>query len=162
MTNEGKPSEGPQYPAGSGPPAAGESLADKLDRLFKIVHPKDRGPYSTDEVAAELKKRGGPTVSGTYLWQLRTGRRNNPTKHHLEALAGFFKVPVAYFFDDDLSRRLGAQLELLQGMQEAGVEQVAFRAVGLSPKGMDVVVSMIEKVRELEGLPAAESNHPDG
>lgn len=136
------------------------SLADKLDRLFKIVHPKDRGPYSTDEVAAKLQRDGGPTISGTYLWQLRTGRRENPTKHHLEALAGFFKVPAAYFFDDDLARRLGEQLQILQQLQESGVEQVAFRAVGLSPKSMETLVAMIDRVRELEGLPAS-PDHPD-
>jgi transcriptional regulator with XRE-family HTH domain len=136
------------------------SLADKLDSLFKVVHPRDRGPYSPDEVAAELKKRGGPTVSGTYLWQLRTGRRDNPTRRHYEALADFFKVPVAYFFDDDLARRLGAQLQILQKLQQGGVERVAYRAVGLSEKSMNTVLAMIDRVRELEGLPPGSEEPP--
>ena len=39
-------------------------------------------------------------MSGTYLWLLRTGVRNNPSRRMLEAIAVFFGVPVAYFFDD--------------------------------------------------------------
>ncbi|MFB8310196.1 XRE family transcriptional regulator [Streptomyces sp. NPDC055961] len=131
----------------------GLSLADKLNQLFEVVHPKDRGPYTNDEVAAALKEQGGSTISGTYLWQLRTGRRDNPTRRHYEAIAEFFKVPPAYFFDDDLARRYGEQLKRLQKLQQSGVERVALRAVGLSPKSMDTLMTMIDRVRELEGLP---------
>ena len=133
--------------------SAGGSLADRLDHLFEVIHPADRRCYSNDEVAALLQKQGGPTVSGTYLWQLRTGRRDNPTKRHLEALADFFGVPVAYFFDDDVARRVGSELESLQRLREAGVQHIALRAVGLSPESMDAVLGMIDRVRELEGLP---------
>ncbi|MDI3422995.1 helix-turn-helix domain-containing protein [Streptomyces luteolus] len=137
------------------PGESGEStLAARLNHLFEVIHPAGRSrPYSNDEVAALLHEQGGPTVSGTYLWQLRTGRRDNPTKRHLEALADFFGVPVAYFFDDDVARRVGSDLETLQRLREAGVQNVALRAVGLSPKSMDAVLAMIDRVRELEGLP---------
>ncbi|MDQ8707193.1 helix-turn-helix domain-containing protein [Streptomyces sp. LHD-70] len=137
------------------PGESGEStLAARLNHLFEVIHPAGRSrPYSNDEVATLLQEQGGPTVSGTYLWQLRTGRRDNPTKRHLEALADFFGVPVAYFFDDDVARRVGSDLETLQRLREAGVQNVALRAVGLSPKSMDAVLAMIDRVRELEGLP---------
>ncbi|MDI3390381.1 helix-turn-helix domain-containing protein [Streptomyces sp. B-S-A8] len=137
------------------PGACGEpTLAARLNHLFEVIHPAGRSrPYSNDEVAALLQEQGGPTVSGTYLWQLRTGRRDNPTKRHLEALADFFGVPVAYFFDDDVARRVGSDLETLLRMREAGVQSVALRAVGLSAKSMDAVLAMIDRVRELEGLP---------
>jgi len=135
-------------------PGGGLTLAARLNHLFEVIHPADRSrPYSNDEVAALLQEQGGPTVSGTYLWQLRTGRRDNPTKRHLEALADFFGVPVAYFFDDDVARRVGTDLETLLRLREAGVQSVALRAVGLSPKSMDAVLAMIDRVRELEGLP---------
>lgn len=144
----------PEEPSAANDPCdAGLSLADKLNQLFEVVHPKGRGPYTNDEVAEALKKQGGSTISGTYLWQLRTGRRDNPTRRHYEAIAAFFKVPPAYFFDDDLARRYGEQLKRLQRLQQAGVERVALRAVGLSPKSMDTLMTMIEHVRQLEGLP---------
>src|SRR5579884_390058 len=76
------------------------SLADRIDHLLTTVHPRDRGPYTYEEVAEGIRAQGGPTISAQYLNQLHRGRRDNPTKQHLEALARFFGVPVAYFFDD--------------------------------------------------------------
>ncbi len=40
----------------------------------------------------------GRGISSTYVWQLRTGRRDNPTQKHLSALAAFFGVSPMYFF----------------------------------------------------------------
>lgn len=64
-------------------------LSERLNRLFDVVHPPDRGPYSNAEVAELMAARGLETVTSTYLWMLRTGRRDNPTMRHLEALATF-------------------------------------------------------------------------
>lgn len=130
------------------------TLSDRLNRLFEIVHPADRGPFSNAEVASRLEEAGGATLSGTYIWQLRNGSRDNPTKRHLEALATFFGVPVSYFFDDSAAAQIDQELAAIRQMRDAGVEQVALRAVGLSGKSMEAVVAMIERVRELEGLPA--------
>lgn len=55
-------------------------FAERLDRLFRTVHPKDRGPYTPAEAAEAInggRRREG--LSGTYLWLLRTGQRDNPT-----------------------------------------------------------------------------------
>ena len=53
------------------PPRA-RTLAEKVDHLFATVHPGRRGEYSYREVAAALETPGGPKISATYLWQLRT------------------------------------------------------------------------------------------
>lgn len=75
------------------PQTRGGRLADRLDRLFQMVHPKDRGPYRPAEVAEAVNQVAGERViSSTYIWQLRTGRRDNPTQKHLSALAAFFGV----------------------------------------------------------------------
>ena len=56
--------------------AASRRLAERLDRLFRTVHSKDRGPYTPAEVAEAINRTaGGKVVSGTYLWLLRTGQR---------------------------------------------------------------------------------------
>lgn len=128
-------------------------LAEKLNHLFKTVHPASAGPYSNEEVAAAIRDRGGPTISATYIWLLRKGQRDNPTLKHLEALASFFGVPPAYFFDDDTTTAVNAELELLTAMKDLGVQRVALRVAGLSPKSLDSIVEMIGRVRELEGLP---------
>ena len=133
--------------------AGGRTLAQKLDHLFRTVHPGTRGEYSFEEVAAAIRGRGGPTISATYLWQLRKGLRDNPTKKHLEALAAFFGVPPAYFFDDDAARRIEAELALLATLRDTSIRQIALRAVGLSPESLSALTEMILRVRQLEGLP---------
>jgi transcriptional regulator with XRE-family HTH domain len=142
------------------PPAPQEgdraTLADRLDRLFVTVHPKGRGPYSYEEVASGIRRQGGPTISASYIWQLRTGAKDNPTKRHLEALSGFFGVKPAYFFDDEESERIAAELDALAAMRDAGVRSVALRASGLSDKSLKIISEFIERARELEGLAAAE------
>ena len=129
------------------------SLSQKLDHLFRTVHPSERGEFTFEEVAEEIRARGGPTISATYIWQLRKGLRDNPTKKHLEALADFFGVPPAYFFDNDASTRIDAELDLLVALRDSPVRDLALRAFGLSSDSLATIKTMIERVRELENVP---------
>lgn len=129
------------------------SLATKLDHLFSSVRPADGDEYTFDEVAEAIRAQGGPTISSTYLWQLRKGLRDNPTKRHLEALATFFGIPAAYFFDEAEAERIDAELALLSALRDAPVRHIALRARGLSPKSLEAISDMVDRVRELEGLP---------
>ncbi|WP_329012335.1 helix-turn-helix domain-containing protein [Streptomyces sp. NBC_00690] len=128
-------------------------LATHIDHLFRTVRADDGGEYTFEEVAEAIRAKGGPTISATYLWQLRKGVRDNPTKRHLEALAGFFGVPPAYFFDDAEAARIDAELTLLNALRDAPVRQIALRARGLSGKSLATIADVVERVRELEGLP---------
>jgi transcriptional regulator with XRE-family HTH domain len=132
------------------------TLAEKIDALFRVVRRPDREPYTHEEVARACREATGESSSATYLWQLRTGRRDNPTKRHLEALAGFFRIPVAYFFDDEQGARISAELELLGALRDAGVRSVALRAVNLSPEGMGTISDMIDLIAKRE----ADRNSP--
>ncbi|MCX4690396.1 helix-turn-helix domain-containing protein [Kitasatospora purpeofusca] len=140
------------------------TLAVKLDRLFDVVRRPDREPYTHEEVARACREATGETFSATYLWQLRTGRRDNPTKRHLEALAQFFQVPPAYFFDDRQSVRITEELALLGALRDAGVRDVALRAVALSPEGLGTISDMIEAIarREAAGRPEGGSGGGPG
>src|SRR3712207_3697964 len=129
------------------------TLAEKLDHLFRAIHPRGRGEYSYQEVADGIRAQDGPTISATYVWQLRKGLRDNPTKKHLEALAEFFGVSPAYFFDDASAARIDAQLDLLAALRDRTVRQIALRALGLSPDSLSLLTEVIERVRALEGLP---------
>ncbi len=135
--------------SGSG---AVRSLADKLNHLFDTVVPAGRGPYNTEEVARAITDTGIP-VSGSYIWLLRRGRRDNPTLKHLEGIAKFFGVPPAYFFDDEVAATVHAELELLSALRDSQVQHVALRAAGLSRESLDTISELIERVRTLEGLP---------
>ncbi|MET7997947.1 MULTISPECIES: helix-turn-helix domain-containing protein [unclassified Amycolatopsis] len=126
------------------------SLADKIDQLFHVVRRPDREQYSHEEVARACREATGESFSTTYLWQLRTGRRDNPTKRHLEALAQFFGVPPAYFFDDEQSVKIAEELALLGALRDAGVRDVALRAITLSPDGLDTISDMIDAIARRE------------
>ncbi|MET7400153.1 helix-turn-helix transcriptional regulator [Dactylosporangium sp. NPDC005572] len=128
------------------------TLAAKLDRLFRTVHPAGRAEYTYEEVATAIRDRG-VMISHTYIWQLRKGARDNPTKRHLEALADFFGVNPAYFLDDEAAARIDGQLELLAALRDNAVRTVALRAAGLSAPSLEAIQGMIEQARKIEGLP---------
>ncbi len=130
-----------------------QSLARKLDHLFRTVHPAGRSEYSYQEVANAVRDAHGAVISHTYIWQLRKGQRDNPTKRHLEALAGFFGVPVSYFFDDEaVVKEIESQLALLAALRDTKVRHVALRAAGLSSESLTSITAVIEQIRQLEGL----------
>lgn len=132
-------------------PGSGRTLAEKVDHLFRTVR-SEKGEYTHEDVASALREAGGPTISATYVWQLRKGVRDNPTKHHLEALANFFGVPPSYFFDEDAAEKIEAELELLMAMRDASLRAVATRAAGLSEGSLEAIRAIIEQARQIEGL----------
>jgi len=128
------------------------TLAEKLDHLFRTVHARNRGELSYAEVAEGIRAHGGPSISASYLWELRTGRADNPTKRHLEALADYFGVNPSYFFDEEAAARIEEQLDLLAALRDVGVREIALRTSGLSPEGLAAIRGVIEHVRRVEGL----------
>lgn len=129
---------------------SGPTLADKINRLFDQLL-DEHGPRSNDEVADAITA-AGTKISSSYLWLLRTGRRDNPGKHHLEAIARYFRVPPAYFFDDRLADQIDAELELMGAMRKAGVRELALRAADLSPDSVRAIAAMVEQARKVERL----------
>lgn len=138
------------------------TLAEKIDQLFRSVRPDNRREYTYEEAADGIRKRGGETISASYLWELRTGAKDNPRKKHLEAIADFFGVPPAYFFDgDEAASRIYAQLKLLPVFLDSDVQRIALRAADLSPDALRVIAGMIEHARRLEGLRGGERTGED-
>lgn len=134
------------------PSSVPKTLADKLDYLFRTVHPRGRGEYSYREVAQAINDAGTTTISASYLWQLRRGEKDNPTIKHIEALARFFGVPPSYFLDDDATEEITAQLELLVAMRDSDVREIALRVNDLSEAALKMIKGVVESTRQLEGL----------
>lgn len=138
-------------------PGEPRSLADKLNHLFASVHPRDGAEYSNEQVASAIVQTG-VTISQSYIWQLRKSKKDNPTIKHLQALADFFGVPAAYFFDDEVADRVDRQLDDIRAEQArlheiAGGSEVrlmAMRAGELSPQGRKQVMDMLDVVYRLE------------
>jgi hypothetical protein len=155
------------HPPAGHPPAADDappdcSLARRINHLFESVRRPDGKPYSNEEVAEAINGRGDTTISGTYLWYLRRGDRDNPTKKHLEVLARFFDVSPAFFFDDERSRRIAVDSVPEPRPADSLAERVAVRLDGLSPRSLHTVAELIDRVRELEGLPPGGPGRPGG
>jgi transcriptional regulator with XRE-family HTH domain len=130
------------------------SLAEKLEHLLTVTTPSGQRLSSNEDIATAINIAAGEkTISATYVWQLRTGRKTNPTMRHLEALARYCGVSAAYFLDEDESRRIDEQLNLLEAMKQSDVHDIALRSTGLSESSRRALHSMIDHLRKLEGLP---------
>jgi transcriptional regulator with XRE-family HTH domain len=135
-------------------PTPGRSLADKLNYLFAHNTPRNGQAYSNEQVATAISARGEVTISQSYIWQLRKSKKDNPTYKHLQALAGFFGVPISYFFDDEVTDRVEAQLVKLRSEQlrlneiagTSEVQLMAMRAGELSPRRRKLVMELLNVV----------------
>lgn len=126
------------------------TLAQKLDRLFDVVRPSGAPEATYREVAAAIAARGGASISASYIWQLRTGVKDNPTIKHLQGLADYFDVSPAYFLDEHEAERIDSELEVLRTLRDAGVRTIALRAAELSPESLGLVQDLIERERQRE------------
>lgn len=134
--------------------AAGKSeLSLKLDKLFSTMRKPNEPPLSNAAAAEAITAKTGVSISPAYMWQLRTGVKTNPTLAHLRAIAEFFGVNPSYLLDPGINPSIDAQLSLLQAMRDSGVRDLALRASGLSPQGLNSLAVMIDHVRQLEQLP---------
>lgn len=151
------PAEGERDPATGGDPVARRPLAELIEKLFATIRPSEGQEYSYEHVAKAIKAKGGPTISSVYIWQLRKGIKDNPTKRHLEALADFFSVPPSYFFDDDIAKAVESELKLLAALRKANVRQIALRASALSDEAIEAIASLVENARRLEKVTDGEN-----
>lgn len=131
-------------------------IANRLQYLFEHKRRPDGKRYSYREVLAAIEARGGPSMSIGYLSQLVTGARTNPMMDAVQALARFFEVPLSYFDAHENTAETNEKLKIIAALQHAGVQDVAMKAVGLPPESIELVMSMIDRVRQVEGLPPAE------
>ncbi|MEY9841740.1 Secondary metabolite protein [Streptacidiphilus sp. EB103A] len=130
------------------------TFAELLDYLFKEVHPKGRGPYTYAEVSQGIKDTSGVTISASAIQQLRTASNGgNPKMQTIRALAGFFGVNPGYFFDEEEAERQRAEIQLVAAMRNQDVRRVALRANGLSTSSLQMLNSVIDQARRLEGMP---------
>lgn len=134
------------------------TLADKLNQVFKSLHPADRRAYSNREVArwlAEHTRPGEPTISENYIAMLRSGERDNPTVRHLQALARFFEISATYFVEDSAAAdAVHADLQVVAAMRDSEVRNIAARAMDLDPDMRKWLNDMVTT------LPTAKSRPP--
>ncbi|MER7110102.1 helix-turn-helix transcriptional regulator [Streptomyces sp. NPDC000229] len=141
-------------------PACERKIDERLTTLITAVYPDERRRPGYTKLAQEIREVTGRAISGTYLWELATGKKSNVTLDHLEALAEFFGVPVEYFVNDGVARKVNAQLALASALGDAQVRNLALRANGLSPASLDALLTMVDEVRRLQGLTPTDGTEP--
>ncbi|QIS21049.1 helix-turn-helix domain-containing protein [Nocardia terpenica] len=135
----------------------GGLFAEKLNYLFTTVGPGEGREYSNEQVASAITADGVP-ISQSYIWQLRKGIKDNPTLKHVQALANFFGVPPAYFFDEEVTDQVDQRLAELKAEQHrlaeiaesSDAQLMALRAGELSRKRRRQVMDLLDVVYRLE------------
>jgi transcriptional regulator with XRE-family HTH domain len=139
------------------------SLAYKLTQLLdQCINPKNGKPYSLPRITRQIndmvdsqfkdlseEERKRRKLSRTYLWELKTGRKPNPTLDILRSLAAYLDVTVGYLSSDPSSEDEEARHLVRPDLN--------MRTRGLSPRGIENVLAWIEHARELEGLDRSDS-----
>jgi transcriptional regulator with XRE-family HTH domain len=129
------------------------SFAARLNHAFAMLTKPDGREYSNEEVSRSLREQG-EQISVSYLFQLRSSKKDNPTLRHIEALGRFFGLPGSYFFDDAVTDRVNQQLEQLrqerERLAEIGgrdeVKLMALRAGQLAPDRFRLVSELVDVV----------------
>ncbi len=98
-------------------PRRPRTVAEKLTRLFAVLHPVGAREVSTREIARRVKEQGG-SISPTYVSELKNGKKTNPSLEQIKWLAAAFGVSAGYFTDDEVAERVDAELDRLASHQE--------------------------------------------
>ncbi len=110
-----------------------DTLADKIDYLFRNTKKPDGNYYTYEEVAAS-----SPNLSVANLSALRTGRKSNPSLKVIQALIEFFNIDDSNFFFDTG-----------EGMTsyDEKIKTLATRASELDETGLDFLLDVIEQIK---------------
>lgn len=154
-----------------------QEIAAGVTALFwadKAVELRDRLTHShatESEVQAGMEKfeqEKRPLVTRAYISQLLSGGGGNPTVEKLTYLAGFFKVPVGYFFDDEGAAQVAAEVEELKELRDLlttreereDVLALARSAAGLPQRTRKFILqAALQQVEEMQRLTAQEGDN---
>lgn len=142
--------------------AADLDFAARLNLLFASVRGPDDTALTNEVVSTAIENAGGPTISKSYLAELRRGVKDNPTLKHITALSEFFGVDPSYFVGDgDCTRETIAELRLVEAARSADIAGVALRAQDLATEAKDALTLMMQKVKEIQDLAPDSSDDED-
>jgi transcriptional regulator with XRE-family HTH domain len=117
-------------------------LAQRLETIISVYYRNKKRP-GYKEIAKEIEQKTGRSFSGTYLWELATGRKQNVTPEHLHMLAEFFGVTRDYFTDPEVSERVRHQMEFAVALGNKKVRTLAAWADGLSDTHLDAILAVV-------------------
>ena len=105
--------------------------------------PKADGKVWSDRSVSRAAEGHGYALSPTYVRQLRSGSRTNPSIDVVKTLALVFDVPVSTFYPEPDADEILRALDVLQA---AGAETVLARGAGhLSPRLFRAIADAISQ-----------------
>ncbi len=114
-------------------------MALRMQYLLATARKADDTAYSVDEIARETG------VSLTYLRNMLAGRQDNPSRKVIAALAGFFEVSPAYFFETESGD------DTASGAPASEIEVALRSAERLGPEGRQILLDMIRLAQRITG-----------
>lgn len=120
-------------------------IAVRINRLFDVVHKRAEPPLSTSLAAAAIAAETGVQFSADQLESLRAGQGAIPADAELTAIAKFFGISARYLLAPGPHPDIEAQLNLLEAMRDAGVQDLG--ACGDAPSGPDELNAMAALIR---------------
>jgi len=158
------------------PGSVPRTLPERLSVLFETVRPAGKPRYTFRQVADAIRTEQGVAVSAQYIQQIATGERRNPGVAQVSALERFFGVPRGWLYGlgsaDDVAtdggdeqvfgelQRLRELIRFREGIDAAmdetlrdpQVQDMVIRARGVSPQHLQLVLRVLNEVRQIEGL----------
>lgn len=118
-------------------------LSEQIRILFDSVRHADGRPFTLQEVSEATG------VSLGTVGQMRSGKINNPQLNTLRALAQFFRVPLRYF-ETRTREECYAVLSNPTLLEKPTLNEIAFRASGLSAQAQQDILSLIKVFQQEE------------
>lgn len=137
-------------------------VAQRFRRLQATIYPDGGQPLTLVEIADGINALAGRNViSRPYLSQIRSGDRPTPSHEKLAWIAKFFGVPADYFSDDTIAATVNESLDTAHLMRDHGIHALALRAQGMTPDQLREALTMLDWLRQREGLPGIPTPDPD-
>lgn len=128
-------------------------LDEQVNILFEMVTTSDGKPFTMQDVSREID------VSLATLSQLRNGKIRNPQLNTLREICHFFNVPLRYF--ETTSREECYAILAHTGDQPTPLlNEIAFRALQLSPQAQRDVLNIIKWAQVAEHEKAIDGSFP--
>lgn len=120
-------------------------LSEQVKILFDAVRRKDGQPFTLQEVS------DATGISLGAIGQMRSGKINNPQLNTLRALCRFFHVPLRYF-ETQTAEQCYTLLTKQLSQEKPALNEIAFRASGLSEDAQQDILTLIKMFQEEEKL----------
>lgn len=123
------------------------NITEKINFLFATKLSPNGDEFKYEEVAKGTERM----VSASYVWNLRKGKKDNPSREKIEAIAKFFDVAPSYFFGDEGAKRnYRVDKRLDEILADPLVREIALGTLNLSDDAKELILTMVKKAGELE------------